>query len=120
MLEVGQTVETKDLKAQPVEAIKDQDKVVLVELKSQVVMLKSIKARMDRVTREAMSELVEVRVQSRLTDRTGVLRFLEAKILLLAPLPKSLDVVTVTRMALDSASRVIATVNPSTASSPGW
>lgn len=44
----------------------------------------------------------------------------EAKILLQALLPKRLAVVTVTRMALDSASREIATENPSTASSPGW
>lgn len=78
--------------------------------------------------REAMSELVEdrdltkeERVANReLMDHMVVLRLLEAKILLLALLPKRLDVVTETPMALDSASRVIATENPSTASSPGW
>lgn len=74
-----------------------------------------------------MSELVEdrdlameVRVASRYLMNTVVLRLLEAKILLQALLPKRLAVVTVTRMALDSASREIATENPSTASSPGW
>lgn len=124
----GQTVETKDLKA---EAIKDKDKVVqLVELKFLVAMLNSIKAPVQaRMDREAMSELVkdrdltmEVQVASReQTDRmVVVLGFLEAKILLPALLPKRVDVVTETRMALDSASRVIAMVNPSTASSPGW
>lgn len=124
----GQTVETKDLKA---EAIKDKDKVVqLVELKFLVAMLNSIKAPVQaRMDREAMSELVkdrdltmEVRVASReQTDRmVVVLGFLEAKILLPALLPKRVDVVTETRMVLDSASRVIAMVNPSTASSPGW
>lgn len=130
LVALGQTVETKDLKA---EAIKDQDKVVQQEeLRSQAVMLNSIKApaaaRMGRVTREAMAEMVvdrdltmEVRVASReQTDRMVVLGFLEARILLLALLPKRLDVVTETRMALDSASRVIATVNPSMVSSPGW
>lgn len=78
--------------------------------------------------REAMSELVEdrdltkeERVANReLMDHMVVLRLLEAKILLLALLPKRLDVVTETPMALDSASRVIATENPSMASSPGW
>lgn len=78
--------------------------------------------------REAMSELVEdrdltkeERVANReLTDHMVVLRLLEAKILLQVLLPKRLDVVTETPMALDSASRVIATENPSMASSPGW
>lgn len=78
--------------------------------------------------REAMSELVEdrdltkeERVANReLMDHMVVLRLLEAKILLQVLLPKRLDVVTETPMALDSASRVIATENPSMASSPGW
>lgn len=78
--------------------------------------------------REAMSELVEdrdltkeERVANReLTDHMVVLRLLEAKILLQVLLPKRLDVVTETPMALDSASRVIAMENPSMASSPGW
>lgn len=78
--------------------------------------------------REAMSELVEDRdltkeeqvANRELMDHMVVLRLLEAKILLQVLLPKRLDVVTETPMALDSASRVIATENPSMASSPGW
>lgn len=54
-------------------------------------------------------------------DRTvAVLRFQEVRTPLLALPRKSLDVVTVTRTELDSVSRVTATVNPSTVSSPGW
>lgn len=82
-------------------------------------------ARMDRATRVAMSEPMEDKdltsmASRELMERTVVLKFLEAKILPLALHPKRLDVVTVTRMALDSASRVIVTVNPNTVSSPGW
>lgn len=110
-------VEAKGRKALQMEAIKDKGKVVqLVELRSQEVTPNSTKVpvRMDKTIREAMPELVD------LTEPAVELEFLEVKILPQVLPPKRLDVVTVTRMVLDSASRVIATVNPSTVSSPGW
>lgn len=110
-------VEAKDRKALQVEAIKDKGKVVqLVVLRFQAITPNSTKVpvRMDKTIREAMPELVD------LTEPAVELEFLEVKILPQVLLPKRLDVVTVTRTALDSASRVIVTVNPSTVSSPGW
>lgn len=99
------------------EAIKDKGRVVqLVVLRFQAITPNSTKVpvRMDKTIREAMPELVD------LTEPAVELEFLEVKILPQVLLPKRLDVVTVTRTALDSASRVIAMVNPSTVSSPGW
>lgn len=110
-------VEAKGRKALQMEAIEDKGKVVqLVELRFQAVTPNSTKVpvRMDKTIREAMPELVD------LTEPAVELEFLEVKILPQVLPPKRLDVVTVTRMVLDSASRVIATVNPSTVSSPGW
>uniref|UniRef100_A0A8D8HGX0 (northern house mosquito) hypothetical protein n=1 Tax=Culex pipiens TaxID=7175 RepID=A0A8D8HGX0_CULPI len=106
---LDRTREVRALKVQVLEQIRVKEVREVTAIKEPAT--KEVPALMDKVP-DLSRVLVDLTVV--------VLRFLEVRTLLPVLHRKSPAVVTVTPMALDSASRVTVTVSPSTVSSPGW